>query len=1630
MTGRKKKGRTGKEVSSLEEELDGKEVADIADEDGEAASASTSKNTATSTRTGDADDPSDSDESSSSSDDEMEGQSGIIGPMIPPKSKSGSKTVKRSPAITNLLRLKEAKKKYKIKEVKRDLAALVVTTGKKIENACTFTQWSKKLRSWQKSTNTFWIVNCSHRKAKYPTLFNCADEWLYIAIEGAIVDRVLLSLVQASSVNESGLRALEALRQYFSLVGDEFTIDTLDQTLEQCNILKGETVEEWLVRRHELEDLLATTYRRKTDDQLLTLLRKSIPNILKPVNAQLVISAPDFINDRAKYEQALKSYARLIGYPTGSKAEAPTDNSLLENALVAGTTHINKPEANKLDLSSNQFSPADLLAAARFLANSDKKDKSKSNITCDHCNKKGHLMENCWKLHPEKVPDWIKKKREERLKSSTAALAARAVEAIHAAERSARESGLPTPTFSATYTGNRSEERTGKGETTTMPSVQGVKWDILCMATDQGMVHSQHSILPVNFHNDSWLLDSGAGRHVSPTREIFTDMVSCDSGEALVLADGVVMPIRGTGRVTLKIFSNDGSVGNFTLTNVAWVPELAFNLLSVSNLQDKGVLFNLTQHSAQLTCLNTDLIIPLMRSDNLYFLRPGTGGYEPAMLARSSPVDMETMHARLGHRSHNSIRSMVGKVDGLALDLTHNDHKSPCEACALNQRRKPISKSPSKCRATVPNLRVFTDMTGPFSENNQRILFKPNNHPYIVTFIDDCTRHAIWFSLPNKESESFLYCLERYMSIVGKAMGILRSDDAAELNSAICNKFYATHNIKRETTTAGSPQFNGVAESNLRTVMAMARKMRVHAGLDVSFGYFAAQCALSVYNNTPTRGLVNGMTPHQAWTGMRSDVSAFRVFGCLCWTHLNKEHLSKMDNRARSGIYLGLSPNSKGYLVYNPTSNRVSNTRNIIFDESCFPARSFEPSPDLPLADSTPLPFPITPYNSASAQSDSPNQSDEPDESEDLSNLSHQPYFDMEVQLPHYPMSSDSDNLILDEIKSADSPPSLLPVPPAIDTQPIPISDRFEIGDDFSPPPAPRRSLRIAQMATKSMAGVSSYIFLSLISICSLLFISLSAVESAINTIKGHKIFEPKTYKDAISCNDAAEWLESMRREFDTLIANDTFRIISRNDVPKGRKLLRAKWVYKVKTDAQGNLASRKSRLVAKGFTEVPGVDFFEIFHPVGQGQTFRLLLLKALCSLLLIFHIDIKGAFLHARLKEVIYMQLPPGTEFTMNGEVVVVRLLKSLYGLKQAGREWYLVLSTILISLGFLQSAVDPCLFVHPSRQINILAYVDDLLVVCMSTNDFQWLTTQLSKHFEIGSAEPAQYYLGQRISYKKGEYLTIDQSASIDALLTKYNMSDCNPIPTPTTTDRLKCKSESEKSTANSYSSLVGALLYLSTHTRPDISYAVNQLCSFCSNPSESHWTAAKRILRYLRGTKNHVIKYTYTPNLIIKCACDSDWAGDWSGPEATARSTTGYVIWGAGGVVVARSRKQSVVALSSCEAEYMSICSAVQEIVYIRQLLVDLYRRQDSPTVLECDNSAAVELTSRETHQQRAKHISIRFHFSREAIRRGEVVMKRVPGISNFADMLTKPLGFTKFAQFINGFVTGPDAGINT
>ena len=659
-------------------------------------------------------------------------------------------------------------------------------------------------------------------------------------------------------------------------------------------------------------------------------------------------------------------------------------------------------------------------------------------------------------------------------------------------------------------------------------------------------------------------------------------------------------------------------------------------------------------------------------------------------------------------------------------------------------------------------------------------------------------------------------------------------------------------------------------------------------------------------------------------------------------------------------------------LCYIPDTNRIVVTRHPVFDEECFPFAS-EEAQDLFSHDEDVI------MNEDESQAE-----------------------------PQKPMVHDFDMEMMDQLRSAQEVPEEPPVMDP-DKERSNDEDEPEAGDDLAPDDyvdGPVHTKYGRTVRPPQPFWIASPAALA---------ISLSAVESV---IKAKKIFEPKTYKEAITCEDSDEWKESIQTEVNTLLANDTFRIISASEVPSGRRVVKSKWVFKVKCDNQGNFLSRKTRLVAKGFTEVPGVDFFEIFHPVGKGITFRLLCAKAVCKDYTLYHVDIKGAFLHATLQEEIYMQLPPGTGLEESGKPCTVRLKKSLYGLKQAGRDWYCAHSDALMEMGFKRSVVDPCLFHHEHHHLWLHMYVDDDLIAARSRSDFDWFVEEFSKHFSVGSATIAQHYLGIRVQQGKG-LVKLDQQASIEDLLVKYNMENAKGVNTPAAPgvylDKIK---ENEEATKEPYRSLVGALLYLGMHTRPDIAYAVNELTRHCEQPTDAHWTAAKRVLRYLKDSKEKGLEFRKEKGMILVAAADSDWAGGWKDKDNEAKSTSGYVISIAGSVLVAKTKRQTTTALSSCEAEYVSLALAAQEIVHCRQILCDLQEEQSNATRLICDNVAACELTKSETHQQRSKHIAIRYHFIRECVKRGEIQVQWLSGDKNPADMFTKPLGPALFKRHLN------------
>lgn len=278
-------------------------------------------------------------------------------------------------------------------------------------------------------------------------------------------------------------------------------------------------------------------------------------------------------------------------------------------------------------------------------------------------------------------------------------------------------------------------------------------------------------------------------------------------------------------------------------------------------------------------------------------------------------------------------------------------------------------------------------------------------------------------------------------------------------------------------------------------------------------------------------------------------------------------------------------------------------------------------------------------------------------------------------------------------------------------------------------------------------------------------------------------------------------------------------------------------------------------------------------------------------------------------------------------------------------------------------------------------------------------------LASRFDIKDLGRLSYFLGMSVIQDREEHTTwMGQPAYVEKLLVRQKMDDCKPVGTPVDpgSHLMKATEDEEALEQQKYQSLVGSLMYLSTSTRPDLAYAVGTLARFSSKPNRSHWTAAKRVLRYLRGTKNHGIVFTESESVECLGYSDADWAGD----REDRRSTSGYLFLMAGGPVSWKSRKQGTVALSTAEAEYIALSSAAQETVWLRRLVSELGNKPEKPTVLMEDNQSAIAMARNPQFHGRAKHIDIRHHFIRERVNEGDIKLVYCPTGDMIADMLTK------------------------
>jgi hypothetical protein len=504
--------------------------------------------------------------------------------------------------------------------------------------------------------------------------------------------------------------------------------------------------------------------------------------------------------------------------------------------------------------------------------------------------------------------------------------------------------------------------------------------------------------------------------------------------------------------------------------------------------------------------------------------------------------------------------------------------------------------------------------------------------------------------------------------------------------------------------------------------------------------------------------------------------------------------------------------------------------------------------------------------------------------------------------------------------------------------------------------------------------------------------------------------FEPFTYEEAINSQNERKWREAINAELDALDENETWEI---SNLPKGKAALRTKWVFKIKKNINNEPERYKARLVAKGFDQEEGIDYKETFAPVVRIQAIRLLIAVAVNEGLKIHHVDICTAFLNGTLEEEVYIEPPKGFRSKLNpGDVL--RLKKALYGLKQASRAWNKTFTSFLTQLNFKQLQTDNCIFINNSLIIAI--YVDDTLIIGSDENKIQEFVYLLNSKFKTKDLGPLVCILGLQIEYLNNDTVRIHQKNYIERIIKTFKLQDTKNTDIPlqpnqkltkellTEDDLLRSRIDSEK-----YRTAIGSLIYLMVSTRPDISYTVSVLSRFMQEPRELHWRCVKRLLRYIKTTKDFCLIYSKKKVSKYELVGYSD--ADYAGSIDDRKSTSGYVFKLNNCIITWNSAKQKTVSLSSTEAEYIALTTAIKEALWLNQLLKELNRGLTEIKMM-CDNKSTICLSKNPEFHSRSKHIDIKYHFIKEKISDKTINIEYISTDDMIADIFTKAVSRIK------------------
>lgn len=1078
-----------------------------------------------------------------------------------------------------------------------------------------------------------------------------------------------------------------------------------------------------------------------------------------------------------------------------------------------------------------------------------------------------------------------------------------------------------------------------------------------------------------------FLIDGGASIHLTSSAKYLSNVRELDEPLRIGLAwtDNYLM---ATHVGTLVI---EHSSGKLRFPDVYVSKQTQGRILSEDALVTDGWTIN----KPELTMTKGNTTLHLDRLDDhprLTFLTFETDSEEeeekansqtevlaPVVLARPDGKSLEELHNRLGHLSRTKLLELIraGSIDGVSIQDVADDPWTTimCAPCASSKTTKLPRPGPSP-RGNAHGEMIHCDLKGPINPTGF------NGERYLCNMLADATGRRMLKPIKEKSHAGFF--LREFITTTERGgdvtVKVVRTDGGGEFQSLEMRNFYATHGIQHQVSPPYDPPLNGSIERLNRVAGEHIAALMKSSQLPASMWPYAAMYLTDLLNISVI--MPDGLTPHEKITGRKPNLANIRPFGeyVHARTHLSKSATSDKftfeRHRSFYGRALTRDPNYSAWWILEPEGTLKL-------------ARDLYQFSNIPLR-TVGAPFPLEMEDDAVL-----NQGD----------------FDLVGILPDPVADTNEIEEEIEQGENADEQAQIERVAQAnfpvdtIDTeQPEPNISHiasFIVLDNFEDDEGEYVTLTLDELNIGHISDIIG-----------------TATPAAGSTAEAD--LEPVSVHEALNGPDADQWKAAMRSEIAQFDSKNTW---IETTLPDNRRAISAKWVFKRKRDADGNVIKFKARLVARGFTQIHGIDYDETYAPVSRMSRLRLIFAIAATEDLELGQFDVEGAYLNGNLEEEIYLAPPDGVKLS-NPDADVFQLKGSLYGLKQSGRVWWKEVDRRLASINFERCPDEWGLYRRNNddgTRAYISGYVDDFVTATNTVAERLQIRDDLSKFWTISDLGEPKHILGVKVERDRLlRTITLSQPAYLDTTAKRFNVTAGAagrkaplPVGSQTYQDLLAQDDNTNllnKERAHRYTEIVGTLQWIAGATRPDIAFAASFLGRANAAPTERSEALAERTLTYLIANKNDGLTLGGLKPAPLEGYADSDHAACLQ----TRRSTTGIVTYFNNSPISWSSRRQATVSQSSAEAEFIAASEGAREIIWLRRVLDHLGYPQKAPTPLFIDNEAVLKLGDRPTAFPLNKHIDIRKHMLRDYVAERIIKLRSIKTAKQRADALTKPL----------------------